>query len=101
MTGDIAIALLLDGLIGAAVYTLLAVALILVFSVTRIIFIPQGEFVAYAALSIAAMEAGRVPATLYLLLAAGAAAVAIELAVHVNGQRTSIRSALVWGAALP
>ncbi|MDQ5878815.1 MAG: branched-chain amino acid transport system permease protein, partial [Pseudomonadota bacterium] len=53
---DFQIALLLgqDGLTNGAIYALLALALVLVFAVTRVIFIPQGEFVAYGALTLAA-----------------------------------------------
>ncbi|NMG37527.1 branched-chain amino acid ABC transporter permease, partial [Azoarcus sp. TTM-91] len=44
---DLQIAALLgqDGLTNGAIYALLALALVLVFAVTRVIFIPQGEFV--------------------------------------------------------
>ena len=38
--------LALDGLTNGAIYALLALATVLVFAVTRVIFIPQGEFVA-------------------------------------------------------
>ena len=44
--------LLLDGVTNGAVYGLLALATVLVFPVTRVIFIPQGEFVAYGALTL-------------------------------------------------
>ena len=49
---DLQILLLLgqDGVTNGAIYALLALALVLVFAVTRVIFIPQGEFVAYGAL---------------------------------------------------
>ena len=45
---DVQIALFLaqDGVTTGAIYALLALALVLVFAVTRVIFIPQGEFVA-------------------------------------------------------
>jgi len=57
---DLQIALLLgqDGIVNGAVYGLMALALVLVFSVTRVIFIPQGELVAFGALSMAALTAG-------------------------------------------
>ncbi len=44
---DFQIALLLgqDGIVNGAVYGLMALSLVLAFSVTRVIFIPQGEFV--------------------------------------------------------
>ena len=41
MDAQIALLLAQDGLVNGAVYGLMAVALVLVFSVTRIIFIPQ------------------------------------------------------------
>jgi branched-chain amino acid transport system permease protein len=79
---DFQIALLLgqDGLTNGAIYALLALALVLVFAVTRIIFIPQGEFVAYGALTLAALQAGKVPATLWLVLALGIAVMVLDCA---------------------
>jgi branched-chain amino acid transport system permease protein len=47
---------------------LVAVALVLVFAVTRIIFIPQGEYVAFGALTMALLQTGQVPGTVWLLL---------------------------------
>jgi branched-chain amino acid transport system permease protein len=71
---DLQIALILgqDGVTNGAIYALLALALVLAFAVTRVIFIPQGEFVAYGALTLVALQAGRLPGTLWLLLATGA-----------------------------
>jgi branched-chain amino acid transport system permease protein len=78
---DLQIALLLaqDGLSNAAIYALLALALVLVFTVTRVIFIPQGEFVALGALTLASLQAGRTPGTLWLLLGAGLTVALIDL----------------------
>jgi branched-chain amino acid transport system permease protein len=70
---DIALLLAQDGLVNGAIYALLALALVLVFSVTRVIFIPQGEFVAFGGLTLAALQAGRTPGTLGLLALVGAA----------------------------
>ena len=77
MDFNIASILALDGATNGAVYALLALATVLVFAVTRIIFIPQGEFVAFGALTLAMFQAGKVPGTVwFLLILAGAAAVA-------------------------
>ena len=46
MDASIASILLLDGLTNGAVYALLGLATVLVLAVTRVIFLPQGEFVA-------------------------------------------------------
>src|ERR1700761_7240790 len=69
-------ALLQDGLSNGAIYGLLALSLVLVFTVTRVILIPQGEFVAYGALTAATMESGHLPATAWMMLALGLAAAA-------------------------
>lgn len=58
-----------DGLTNGAVYALLALALVLAFAVTRVIFIPQGEFVVFGTLTLASLQLGKVPGTLWLLLA--------------------------------
>ena len=71
--------LLLDGATNGAIYALLALATVLVFAVTRVIFIPQGEFVAYGALTLAMLQLGKVPGTLWLLVALAAAAALIDL----------------------
>ncbi|HOG02945.1 MAG TPA: branched-chain amino acid ABC transporter permease [Accumulibacter sp.] len=77
---DLQIALLLgqDGVTNGAIYALLALALVLVFAVTRVIFIPQGEFVAFGALTLASLQAGRLPGAVWLLLAMGTLIALIE-----------------------
>ncbi|HRP28294.1 MAG TPA: branched-chain amino acid ABC transporter permease [Burkholderiaceae bacterium] len=71
MTGDIALWLVQDGVINGAIYVLMALALLLVFAVTRIIFVPQGEFVALAGLTLGTLQLGQIPGTIYLLLGGG------------------------------
>jgi branched-chain amino acid transport system permease protein len=68
MDFSIASILLLDGVTNGAVYALLGLATVLVFTVTRVIFIPQGEFVAYGALTLAILQTGKIPGTVWLLL---------------------------------
>src|SRR5512133_2957786 len=76
MDFNIAGILALDGLSNGAVYALLALATVLLFAVTRVIFIPQGEFVAFGALTLALLQAGKVPGTVwFLLILAGAVAI--------------------------
>jgi branched-chain amino acid transport system permease protein len=79
---DVSIALLLaqDGITNGAIYALLALALVLVFTVTRVIFVPAGEFVTYGTLTLAALQLGKPPGTVGLLL--GLAAVAGLMEVH-------------------
>jgi len=63
-----------DGVTNGAVYVLLALALVLVFAVTRVIWIPSGEFVAYGTLTLAGLQLGKPPGTVGLL--AGVAVIA-------------------------
>ena len=71
MTWDVALILGIDGLANGAVYLLAGLGLVLIFSVTRVVFVPFGDIAAFAALSLAAFETGRVPATIGMV-AAGA-----------------------------
>ncbi len=100
---DLQIAMLLvqDGIVNGAIYGLMALALVLVFSVTRVIFIPQGELVAYAALSMAALQSGRLPNTLWLLLVMGALALLAEFVRARRGLQVDWRSTLLWAVAVP
>ena len=68
MDGTIVLILIQDGVVNGAVYALLALSLVLVFTVTRVVFIPQGELVAFAALTYAALDTGTLPPSLWLLL---------------------------------
>ena len=87
MDSTIAAVLLLDGIGNGAVYALLGMAIVLVFAVTRVILIPQGEFVAYSALTLAMLQLGRVPGTVWLALLLAALAVLRELWDGLRSQR--------------
>ena len=94
---DLSIAAILaqDGITTGAIYALLALALVLVFSVTRVIFIPQGEFVSYGALTLAALQTQKFPATCWLLMAMGAACFVVEVAGlvrHAERRRHAART---------
>ena len=94
MDATIAGILALDGLSNGAVYALLALATVLVFAVTRVIFIPQGEFVAFGALTLALLQTGKVPGTVWFLLVL-AVAVALQDLVHgLRHRRRPVRLAL-------
>jgi branched-chain amino acid transport system permease protein len=100
---DFQISMLLgqDGIVNGAIYALLALALVLVFSVTRVIFVPQGELVAFSALSLALMQGGRVPPTLWLLLALAAAALVVEVVRAQRKLPVDWWPTLAWTLALP
>jgi branched-chain amino acid transport system permease protein len=101
---DMSIALILsqDGITNGAIYALLALALVLVFAVTRVIFIQQGEFVAYGALTLAMMQSGVLPATVWMLLAMGALVTVLDGGLALKaGQGRRAASVAGWNLGYP
>lgn len=101
---DLQIALILgqDGITNGAIYALLALALVLVFAVTRVIFIPQGEFVAYGALTMATLQTGVAPATIWLLVVLGLAVSLLDGIQAVRTKRNDkLIKTLLWNLAYP
>jgi len=85
-----------------AIYALLGLALVLVFVVTRVIFIPQGEFVAFGALTLAFMVNGRMPGTVHLLLIMGVLAFIVEAIASARRRNFSgLARTAGWTLALP
>ncbi|MCD0417061.1 ATP-binding cassette domain-containing protein [Rubrivivax sp. JA1024] len=85
----VALFLAQDGIANGVVYALLAVAIVLLFSVTRITFVPQGEFVSYGALTFVAMQDGQRPGTIPLLGLLIALHVVVDLAAGWRRQRAA------------
>ena len=94
MDFSIAAILLVDGLTSGAIYALLGLATVLVFAVTRVIFIPQGEFVTYGALTLAILQTGKVPGTIWLLLLLAGLAAAAESVQDWRRHRAAGRALL-------
>lgn len=98
----IALILLQDGILNGAIYALLGLALVLVFLVTRVIFIPQGEFVTFGALSLAFLANGKVPGTAHLLLLMGVLVCLVEAFSAWRARRwRGYPRTLVWALLLP
>ena len=97
---DLTIAALLaqDGITNGAIYALLALALVLVFAVTRVIWVPSGEFVAYGTLTLAGLQLGKPPGTIGLLVGMAIIAGAIETwSCLADGQARRLpRRLLLW-----
>ena len=100
MDFQIASILAADGLTNGAVYALLALALVLVFTVTRVIFVAQGEFVTFGALTLASLQLGRLPGTVWLLLGLLGLAAAIEAAGAIRRGNLRAAGLVALGAAL-
>jgi branched-chain amino acid transport system permease protein len=101
---DLQIALLLgqDGITNGAIYALLSLALVLVFAVTRVIFIPQGEFVAFGALTLASFQVGKTPGTLWLLIGAGVLVALVDISLALrSGMVRKIPRIVGWNLVYP
>ena len=99
MSWDVALILLTDGLANGAVYLLAGLGLVLIFSVTRVVFVPFGDLAAFAALSLAAMETDVVPPTIGMVVVMVVIALLTEIGSLLRrgeGRRIP-RALLVWG----
>src|SRR5260370_15919437 len=79
MTSDIAAILAIDGIATGAVYALVAIGTVLIFTVTRVIFIPFGDIAAFTALTLAALDAKRFPGTGGLVVGPAGLAALVEI----------------------
>jgi branched-chain amino acid transport system permease protein len=102
MDSTIVLILLQDGVLNGAIYALLGLALVLVFVVTRVIFIPQGEFVAFGALTLAYMVNGQVPGTVAMLLILGVLVFLVEVySAWRSSQWAGMGRTAAWTLGLP
>lgn len=105
MDNDVILILLTDGIANGAIYLLAAIGMVLVFSVTRVVFVPFGDVAVFAALSLAAFETGRLPPTVWMVALLAAIVVALEI-VRLGRARDYRRipaAVAAWGVlpALP
>jgi branched-chain amino acid transport system permease protein len=99
MSWDIALILGIDGLANGAVYLLAGLGLVLIFSVTRVVFVPFGDVAAFAALTLAAFETGRTPPTIGLVLTLAVIAVGVEVVALVRRHEAARipKAIALWG----
>jgi branched-chain amino acid transport system permease protein len=91
-----------DGITNGAIYALLGLALVLVFAVTRVILIPQGEFVTFGALTYASLSAGQMPGTARLAVAMGVVAFGLDIfAGRRSLHRRLVGRAFAFNIVLP
>jgi len=102
MTWDVALILGIDGLANGAVYLLAGLGLVLIFSVTRVVFVPFGDVAAFAALTLAAFETNRMPPTIGLVLTLALLALLTEVGSLIRrGEHAKIPKALLMWGVLP
>src|SRR5215469_15525145 len=80
MDAQIAAILAIDGIATGAIYVLIALGIVLIFAVTRVIFVPFGDIAAFTALTLAALETKRLPGTVALVAVLAGLATLTELA---------------------
>lgn len=76
-----------DGVTNGAIYALLALAIVMVFSVTRILMIPQGEFVVFGALTMGAIQSGKPLVVTWLPVGLCLAAAVLDVAGMLRRRR--------------
>ncbi len=79
MNANIALLLVQDGLTSGFIYALLTLTILLVFLVTRILWIPAGDFLVLGAVSLAVLRQGVAPGTIWIALGLGVLAAACEM----------------------
>lgn len=99
MDWDIASILLMDGIANGAIYLLAGLGMVLIFSVTRVVYIPFGDIAVFAALSLAAFESGKVPGAIWLVMTLAVAALLFEVGslYRIGEQRRIPRALMMWG----
>ncbi len=99
MGWDVVMILLTDGIANGAIYLLAGLGMVLIFSVTRVVFIPFGDVAVFAALSLAAFQSDKFPGTVWLVLTLAAVALACEIGVLLRAKqaRRNPRALLMWG----
>ena len=93
MTGEIAAILAMDGIASGAIYVLIGLGLVLIFAVTRVIFVPFGDIAAFTALTLASLETGGRPGTVGLVAVLAVLATAVEATALVEEPRVSSAAA--------
>ena len=102
MTPEIVLLLAQDGITTGAIYVLVALGIVLIFLSTRVIFVPFGDIVGYAALTLAALQLKRTPGTVWLVLTLAVIATLMEAyALFRQGRLRRLPRALLYYAALP
>jgi branched-chain amino acid transport system permease protein len=102
MNAQIAAILAIDGIASGAIYVLIAIGLVLVFLVTRVLYVPFGDIAAFTVLTLAALETGQVPGTIWLVGVLAVLASVIETISLLRLRRAAlVPRALLFYLLLP
>jgi branched-chain amino acid transport system permease protein len=102
MDAQIAAILAVDGVATGAIYMLIGLGFVLIFAVTRVIFVPFGDLAAFTTLTLAALEAKKLPGTVGLVIVLAAVAVLVEIVARLRAREYGrIPKALLFYLVLP
>lgn len=102
MDAQIAAILAVDGIASGAIYVLIAIGLVLVFLVTRVLYVPFGDIAAFTVLTLAALESKQVPGTVWLVGVLAVVATAIETVSLLHARHSArIPRAIIFYLLIP
>lgn len=99
---DIATILTIDGIASGAIYVLIGIGFVLIFTVTRVIFVPFGDIAAFTALTLASLETRHVPGTIGLVAGLAVIATAMDLVARLKaGEAKLVPKSLLFYLLVP
>lgn len=102
MNAQIAAILTIDGIASGAIYVLIAIGFVLIFAVTRIIFVPFGDITAFTALTLASLENQHLPGTVGMVAVLAVLAALMEIfSLWRKGAIDKVPRALFFYLVLP
>jgi len=102
MDAEIAAILAIDGIASGAIYALIAIGFVLIFAVTRVIFVPFGDIAAFTALTLASLETRQTPGTVGLVAVLAVLATAMETTSLVRERKAhAVPRAFLFFLLLP
>ncbi len=102
MDAEVAAILTMDGIATGAIYVLIGLGFVLIFAVTRVIFVPFGDIAAFTTLTVAALEMKRLPGTVGLVIMLAVLATVMEVSSRLRARELHrLPRALMYFLILP
>lgn len=98
MDPQTALFLLVDGLTNGAVYALVGVSLVLIYTTTRVVNIAQGEYVTFGALSLASFIEGSIAPVAWVVVVGGAVCLVLDMREALLNRRSALRPIVQYTA---
>ncbi|MFM0303630.1 branched-chain amino acid ABC transporter permease [Paraburkholderia sediminicola] len=86
-----------DGITNGAVYALVGLSLVLVYTTTRVVNVAQGEFLTFGALSFASFMEGSLTPLLYVVLGTGAVCLLLDALQAMSFRRSPLKLVIRYG----